>query len=69
MALLAVGFKTGADASALQQVGEQISATTENKMENLVAAIEPTLVAIMCVLVGLILLSVMLPLLGVLTGL
>jgi type IV pilus assembly protein PilC len=68
MALLSVGFKTGADSQALQQVGDQITAVTENKMDNLVAAIEPTLVAIMCVLVGMILLSVMLPLLGVLTG-
>jgi type IV pilus assembly protein PilC len=66
MALLAVGFKTGTDSDALQHVGDQIAVATENKMDNLVAAIEPTLVAIMCILVGLILLSVMLPLLGVL---
>ena len=69
MALLAVGFKTGTDSEALQQVGDQITLATENKMDSLVAAIEPTLVAIMCALVGLILLSVMLPLLGVLIGL
>jgi type IV pilus assembly protein PilC len=69
MALLAVGFKTGADSDALRQVGDQIALSTENRMDSLVAAIEPTLVAIMCALVGLILLSVMLPLLGVLAGL
>ncbi|MDR0501173.1 MAG: type II secretion system F family protein [Coriobacteriales bacterium] len=69
MALLAVGFKTGSDSEALQQVGEQITAQTENRMDSMVSAIEPTLVAVMCVLVGMILLSVMLPLLGVLTGL
>ena len=68
MALLAIGFKTGADSVALEQVGEQITLETEHSIENLVAAIEPTLVAIMCLLVGVILLSVMLPLLGVLTG-
>jgi type IV pilus assembly protein PilC len=68
MALLAVGFKTGTDAEAFDHVGEQISMITENRMDNLVSAIEPTLVAIMCVLVGIILLSVMLPLLGALTG-
>ncbi|MDR2108681.1 MAG: type II secretion system F family protein [Coriobacteriales bacterium] len=69
LALLAVGFKTGADAESLQQVGDQIALATENRMDSLVAAIEPTLVSVMCVLVGLILLSVMLPLLGVLSGL
>jgi type IV pilus assembly protein PilC len=68
LALLSVGIKTGADAEALGQVGEQITIATENRLERLVAAIEPSLVAIMCVLVGLILLSVMLPLMGALTG-
>lgn len=68
MALLAVGLKTGADAEALSQVGEQITVATENRLEHLVAVVEPTLVAIMCILVGLILLSVMLPLMGALTG-
>lgn len=67
MALLSVGFKTGTDAEALDQIGQSITLSTERKMEGLVAAIEPTLVAIMCVLVGFILLSVMLPLMGVLT--
>ena len=68
MALLSIGFKTGTDSDALEQVGEQITLETEQRLDNLVAAIEPTLVAIMCVLVGIILLAVMLPLLGVLTG-
>ncbi len=68
LALLSVGIKTGVDAEALNQVGEHITITTENRLERLVAAIEPTLVAIMCILVGLILLSVMLPLMGALTG-
>ena len=68
MALLSIGIKTGADAEALSQVGEQITVATENRLERLVATIEPTLVAIMCILVGLILLSVMLPLMGALTG-
>ena len=68
LALLSVGVKTGADAEALNQVGEQITIATEGRLERLVAAIEPSLVAIMCVLVGVILLSVMLPLMGALTG-
>ncbi|MDR2493392.1 MAG: type II secretion system F family protein [Coriobacteriales bacterium] len=68
MALLAVGFKTGTDAEAFDQIGEQIALTAEHKTDGLVAAIEPTLVVVMCLLVGVILLSVMLPLLGALTG-
>jgi len=68
MALLSIGIKTGADADALNQVGEQITIATESRMERLVAAIEPSLVALMCILVGVILLSVMLPLMGALSG-
>jgi type IV pilus assembly protein PilC len=66
MALLALSFKTGTDAEALEQIGEQITVATEDRLETIIAAIEPTLVGIMCVLVGIILLSVMLPLLGIL---
>ncbi|MDR2035610.1 MAG: type II secretion system F family protein [Coriobacteriales bacterium] len=68
LALLSIGIKTGADAEAMNQVGEQITFATEGRLERLIAAIEPSLVAIMCILVGLILLSVMLPLMGALTG-
>lgn len=68
LALLSIGIKTGEDAEAMNQVGEQITIATESRLERLIAAIEPTLVAIMCVLVGLILLSVMLPLMSAFTG-
>ncbi|MDR2671860.1 MAG: type II secretion system F family protein [Coriobacteriales bacterium] len=65
---LAVGSKTGIEAETLDIIGSRITIATENRLERLVAAIEPSLVAIMCIIVGLILLSVMLPLLGALTG-
>ncbi|MDR3037407.1 MAG: type II secretion system F family protein [Coriobacteriales bacterium] len=68
MSLLAVGFRTGTDAQAFDQVGNSIAVTTERRIARLVSAIEPALVGLMCVLVGVILLSVMLPLLGVLSN-
>ena len=68
LALLSIGIKTGADAEAMSQVGEQITITTEGRLERLIATIEPSLVAIMCILVGMILLAMMLPLIGTLTG-
>jgi type IV pilus assembly protein PilC len=68
MSLLAVGFRTGSDAQAFDQVGSSIAVATERKLDRLVSAIEPALVGFMCVLVGVILLSVMLPLLGVLSN-
>ena len=68
LSLLAVGSKTGVEVDALDLVGTRIANATESRLQRLVAVIEPSMVAIMCVAVGLILLSVMLPLLGALTG-
>jgi type IV pilus assembly protein PilC len=68
MSLLAVGFRTGSDAQAFDEVGTSIAVVTERRLDRLVGAIEPALVGLMCVLVGIILLSVMLPLLGVLSN-
>ena len=68
MMLLAVGIRVGADAQVFDQVGNSIAASTEQKLERLIGALEPALVAFMCLLVGVILLSVMLPLLGILSN-
>jgi type IV pilus assembly protein PilC len=68
MSLLAVGFRTGSDAQAFDQVGASIAVATERRVDRLVSAIEPALVGFMCILVGVVLLSVMLPLLGVLSN-
>jgi type IV pilus assembly protein PilC len=68
LSVLVVGFRTGSDARAFDQVGTSIGNSTERRIERLVGAIEPALVGLMCVVVGVILLSVMLPLLGVLSN-
>jgi type IV pilus assembly protein PilC len=68
MTLLSMGIQTGTDADAFKMIGESIASGTEQRMERLVSAIEPTMVCIMCILVGMVLMSVMLPILGVLTN-
>ncbi|MDR1714159.1 MAG: type II secretion system F family protein [Coriobacteriales bacterium] len=68
MTLLTMGFRTGTDAEAFDKIGQSITLSTERRMESLIALIEPTLIGVMCVLVGVILFSVMLPLVGVLTS-
>lgn len=64
--LVAIGFRTGNNAEAFERIGENIATGTEQRLASLVSAIEPTLVAVMTVIVGIVLLSVMLPLLGIL---
>jgi len=66
--LVAIGFNTGSNVQAFERIGEDLMLSTERRMVSLVSAIEPGLVAVMTILVGVILLSVLLPLLGVLTS-
>ena len=66
--VVAVGFRTGSNAEAFEYIAENLTISTERQMMSLVSAIEPTLVAVMTVMVGVILLSVMLPLLSVLSS-
>lgn len=68
-ALVVMGFRSGAAGETLAQVGDHLTRRTEEQLAHLVAALEPTLVAILCVIVGLMLFSVMLPLIGILANL
>lgn len=65
--LIATGAQSGKLDSVLESLAEQYSDAADERLSNLVSAIEPTLVALLCVAIGGILLSVMLPLLGVLS--
>ena len=66
--MVAVGFKTGTLDSVMQRIARQYEEEAERRMDGIVSALEPTLVAILSLIVGLILLSVMLPLMGVMSA-
>ena len=66
--MLSVGFKTGSIDVVMKQISLQYDEEIENSMEGLVSKLEPTLVAILSVVVGMILLSVMLPLMGIMSN-
>jgi type IV pilus assembly protein PilC len=65
--MISVGFKSGSMDQAMQQVSERIEKDTEKKIYSLISVLEPTLVIILSVIVGMILLSVILPLMGIMT--
>jgi type IV pilus assembly protein PilC len=67
--MLAVGFKTGAADTAMAEIARRASEKVQSDVERMAGRVEPGLVILMSLLVGLILLSVMLPLLGVMSGL
>lgn len=67
--LLSIAERAGKIDAVFAQIAERSERAYADSIDDAVARIEPTLVIIMCVLVGAILFSVMLPLLGVLTAL
>ncbi len=66
--MITVGFKTGALDEVMDRIAKHYEEETNRRINASVAAIEPTLVAILSLVVGLILLAVMLPLMGVMSA-
>ncbi|MCR1840149.1 type II secretion system F family protein [Murimonas intestini] len=66
--MVSVGFKTGSADEIMQKVADQYEAEVDGRIDHLIGILEPSLVAVLSILVGMILLSVMLPLLGIMSG-
>ena len=66
--MLSLGFKSGNLDNVMNGIADNYEKEVDEKLDNLISIIEPTMVAILCVIVGLILLSAMLPLLGVMSS-
>ncbi|MDR1961192.1 MAG: type II secretion system F family protein [Gracilibacteraceae bacterium] len=67
--MVTVGFKTGVVDEVMGKLASRMDTEVQNNLNRLVAMIEPTLVVILSVLVGAILLSVMLPLMDIMSTL
>ncbi|MCI8506680.1 MAG: type II secretion system F family protein [Lachnospiraceae bacterium] len=63
-----VGILSGSLDQVMERVAEQYALEADERISRTVSRLEPTLVAIMSILVGMILLSVMLPLMGIMSG-
>ena len=66
--MVSIGYKTGSMDDVMKQISVQYDEEIDARMTDLVAKLEPTLVAILSIVVGLILLSVMLPLMGIMSN-
>ena len=66
--MLSVGVKTGAADSVMEEIARRGEEAVEISIEKTIGKVEPTLVIIMSLLVGLVLLSVMLPLMGIMSS-
>lgn len=66
--MIAVGFHTGSIDPVMEEVARRSAEQVDDKIEAMLNRIEPTLVIILSVMVGLILLSVLLPLMSIMSA-
>ena len=66
--MVTVGFKSGHMDTVLSKLADTYNDEADSSLNNLVSLIEPTLVALLTIVIGVILISVMLPLMGILSG-
>ena len=66
--LMVIGYETGATDDVMQQSADLYQKELQDQIQKMIGIMEPTLVGILCVIVGVILLSVMLPLAGIMAG-
>jgi len=66
--MLEAGIRGGQGEQVMEQIAARQLERGEVELENAVARVEPVLVVITCVMVGVILMSVMLPLMHIMTG-
>lgn len=63
--MVKTGFKSGSLDATMRQIAEHYERATDHKIDSLISVVEPTLIILLSIIVGLILLSVIMPLMGI----
>ncbi len=66
--MVAIGFQSGSMDIVMKQIAKRYSEETQRKVYNFISILEPTLVIFLSLIVGMILLSVILPLMGIMSS-
>ncbi len=66
--MIAVGFRAGTIDTVMNQIADNYDRETTRKLASILSVLEPTLVIVLSLIVGLILLSVILPLMGIMSS-
>lgn len=66
--MITVGYKTGSVDKVLEKIADGYEQEVDDRITNMISVLEPTLVIILSVIVCMILLSVMLPLMAIMSG-
>ena len=65
---ITIGYKTGDMDAVMQRISLAYEKDSDDQLNRMISALEPTLVIILCVFIGLILISLLLPLLGIMSS-
>ena len=66
--MMTIGFKTGSMDDIMQKISEAYEEETDEKLRHFISILEPTLIVILSFFIGLILISFLLPLLGIMSS-
>jgi len=66
--MIAVGFTTGTVDNVMNRIADSYDMEVDRRIHNIISILEPTLVIILSLIVGMILLSVILPLMGIMSS-
>ncbi|MEM1483342.1 type II secretion system F family protein [Oscillospiraceae bacterium PP1C4] len=66
--MVSVGFKTGSVDTVMKKLADRYEEEVDTQISSMVSLLEPSLVAVLSIIVGMILLSVMLPLMGIMSS-
>lgn len=66
--MVLVGFRSGSMDASMRQIATRYELETDRRISGIISVIEPTLIVLLSLIVGLILLSVIMPLMGVMTS-
>ena len=66
--LMSIGFKTGSMDDIMQKISIAYEEETDEKLRHFISVLEPTLIVILSFFIGLILISFLLPLLGIMSS-
>lgn len=65
---IAIGYKTGAMDDVMQHISKAYEEETDERLNHFISSLEPLLVVILCAFIGVILVSFLLPLLGIMSS-
>ncbi len=66
--MITIAFRTGSMDEVMHQISEEYEEETDRQIAGFISVLEPTLVIILSIFIGLILISFLLPLIGIMSS-